>query len=814
MTRRDLLKTAVAIGASSVLGANASCLGVAGDTSRPPARPLWLDGEENLRPDTHVGFRGVFELKSPARLTLRLLGASWFHAWLDGEFLTEGPARFPASHPEYEQMGREVPAGRHVVSAIVHHYRIDTRLLRGDLAPFFWCSALAGDRELGVRWKATRLDAFKASGVRVSPQFAWVEWLDTRDLPNEWQGISFDDSAWNEPIVQDTKAAAFAPLRIGPVRHWVREPTLIGSGTLTGPFEGPEPPDWPNEGDVSWYKRNLHPPGDPDGIWRRYDLGRVRLGVPRFELDLPAGAVVEFAYSEALHDQPIVDGNLHEVVVDFAEPESTRDPRVVPYIPLSFPVSRNLDHFVARGGVQSFEPLTPRGGRFVEVHVKALPSQVQVRREGFVERGYFDDNPVGRCDCGDPLLDRVWTLGVETLRGCTDDAVTDNPTRERGQWTGDMVVSMYVAAAAYGDLRIFRRAIEQAAYCAREDGLVAALSPGGLQFLSSYAAQWVTSVLNYYELTGDRGLLESMFPYAERNLAAFERALGAAGVSLNLATPFIDWGYSFSDTESDTALNLHVVEAFRNAVRWCDLLGRDASRFRDAGGRLEAIVTAWLERKLEAGDLQSIGYHKLVLAHRAGVLPEVRRRDAREFIKRHLLNSFPNDPGAPRLADPGVANERLITPYFSYYAFPVLIENADMDFVLDQYRACWGWSLGEGLTTQPEVFDLGWSHCHVWASSPTAQLSKYVLGLSPRFDLGGDHYALRLLPGSLRGASGKVPRPGRDDALDVSWKRSAEDGAIAYTVRSPVDLSIHLNDVGEPVRVPAGAETVLSPRVE
>src|SRR2546429_9850643 len=88
------------------------------------------------------------------------------------------------------------------------------------------------------------------------------------------------------------------------------------------------------------------------------------------------------------------------------------------------------------------------------------------------------------------------SLGVATLRACTEDAVIDNPTRERGQWTGDVLLSMYIAAAAYGDLRLFRRGIQQSAYCAREDGLVAGLCPGGPAYLSTYSARLVTSVLN------------------------------------------------------------------------------------------------------------------------------------------------------------------------------------------------------------------------------------------------------------------------------------------------------------------------------
>ncbi|EQD68886.1 alpha-L-rhamnosidase, partial [mine drainage metagenome] len=146
-------------------------------------------------------------------------------------------------------------------------------------------------------------------------------------------------------------------------------------------------------------------------------------------------------------------------------------------------------------------------------------------------------------------------------------------------------------------------------------------------------------------------------------------------------------------------------------------------------GHLENIVTAWLHPMLAKGSWDEIGYHGVVLACRNGLIPAVQRAAAIRFLKAHLMACFPNNAAAPRLSNPGVQSHQLITPYFSYYAFPPLIESGEMDFVLDQYRACWGWALDQGLTTQPEVFDLNWSHCHIWASSPTAQLTQYVLGL-------------------------------------------------------------------------------------
>jgi hypothetical protein len=144
------------------------------------------------------------------------------------------------------------------------------------------------------------------------------------------------------------------------------------------------------------------------------------------------------------------------------------------------------------------------------------------------------------------------------------------------------------------------------------------------------------------------------------------------------------------------------------------------------------------------------------------------------------------------LSDPAASNPRLITPYFAHYALPLLIERSQMDFVLDQFRRCWGWALEDDRTTWLEVFDTRWSHCHQWAGCPTWQLSRYVLGLQPRADLGERHFFLVLAPGSLQRAQGRLPLPNTDQVIDINWRRTAE--GLRYRLETPLPITLHLEE--------------------
>lgn len=310
--------------------------------------------------NVYVAFRIAFELSEAQEVELHLFGAHWFQCWLNGEYLTEGPVRFEPAHPEYEELIRNLPAGKHLVTAVVHNVGLNMRMLRGDqIPPFLYLRTWAAGGVLPSTWKCLELEGYQHVNVRINPQLSWIEWCDHSRNPAGWMSPGFDDSSWHTPIPVDTKFTG--PLRvqmIGSVGRFTLKPTLLNKGLLESDF-------YFSAGgsgeDLAWgfHSRELQPtPEKANGVWRRYDLGYVCLCASKFELELPAGCGVEFAYAERLTNG-----------------------RVSPYIPLSCGPCTNLDHYVARGGIEEFGPVTPRGGRFLEIQVSAPPDKVKFLKE-------------------------------------------------------------------------------------------------------------------------------------------------------------------------------------------------------------------------------------------------------------------------------------------------------------------------------------------------------------------------------------------------------------------------------------------------
>lgn len=743
------------------------------------AEPMWIEAPDGDK-DYYAAFRGSFHLDNDAEVEIRTLGANWFAGWIDGKYLTEGPSRFLIAHPEYEPRRVRLSAGDHVLAFQVHCVGEETRMLP-NMPPFLWCEVHRGEHIVPVEWKAVRMGGYAPRVRRINPILGWIEWCDTRQIPTDWQAVSFDAAAWPAPVATAYRFDKIEPLTTGSVRRFVHALEPIAQGPVANVY-GYETDDIP----ARFFLRDLTCRDfPPQGEWRRYDLGRVRLGKPSFTLDLPQGAIVEFAYAETLSHG-----------------------RVAPYVNLSTGPSCNFDRYIARGGEQTFCPLTPKGGRYLEVHVLADPGRIRFAQETYIERCYHD-KPEGSFTCDDELLNRIWMTGVETYRACAEDALVDNPTRERGQWTGDVVsVGMDIAAVAYADLRLLQRGLVQSAQCARGDGMVAGLSPGTVTYLATYACQWVTATMHHYELTGDRALLESLFPAAVRNISAFESHVKEHGLEDGLGWVFIDWGYVPNPGPADMAYNMHFLAALESMVRWCDVLGKSAerSKYEQLAKHIRGCIERWLAAQFCAGDSDRqdarptpeqawsrIGYHRAALALSLGMIEPSRKPACIAAIKRHMLDCFPNNPDAPRLADPTQANPRLITPYFAHYAFGPLIENGEIDFVLDQYRKCWGWMLEDDRTTWIEVYDTRWSHCHQWAGAPTWQLSRYVLGLHPRFDLGKNHFVMRRFPPtSLTHAEGAIPLPEAGKLVRIKWTRDGEH--IRYAIDCDQPIWLHMQD--------------------
>lgn len=730
--------------------------------------------EGNISAGESFLIRGRFQLPADAHVKIRLCGASSYQGWLNGQPLADGPLRYLPQRPEYEEIGRDLNGGEHVLAFSLQYVGGKTRLML-DIPAFLWCEIRQNDEILPVEWCLTRAQSDLAGKRRINPILPWADARDTRREPANWQQVDFDDAEWEKPRSPAVDLPEPVAAKLASPRRVEHQLSLLESGPLAHVLGY----SWDDPAAVFYTRDRVCRDLPARGRWFRYDLGRVRLGRPRITLELPAGSTVEFALSEHLSEG-----------------------RVSPWITLSSGQSCNVDRFIVRGGKQTLCPYQPKGGRFLEIHILQCPADMPTPEVVFEERVYHPDSEAAFC-CGDPILDRIWQIGVETYRACSEDALTDNPTRERGQWLGDAAgVGIETAAVAYHDLRLIRRSLVQAAQSARHDGLVAGMSTGDPIFLPTYSLMWAPAIWSYFQYTGDNTLLEELLPAAEANHAALRSFWTENGFKGLAEWNFIDWGYNPNSPLGEGAVDLFYLQSLRATCHW-----RKQLRIETDATEAETVVVEQFLRKKFARILSEkgwagVGYHRIVLALWAGIMEAA--PEALDQIEAHHLSAFPNNPDAPRNDDPASVKTPLITPWFSHFALPLLIENGRMDFVLQQYRTCWhDYMLAGGRTTWLEVFDTRWSHCHQWSGCPTWQLTRYILGIRPRLDLGEGHFELRLRSGTLTQARGRVPNPA-GGWIEIDWSR--QEKTLDYRIKADNPICLLLEN-GENRAVEGGHST-------
>ncbi|WP_217592468.1 hypothetical protein [Cohnella sp. GbtcB17] len=728
--------------------------------------------------NVYVLFQTALALEESDDWQLNVFGSSLYRVYVDGEEIAEGPARFSPEHPEYDVHTVSLTAGRRILSVIVHDYGVHTRILMGGIHPFLQCRATGKKGPIRLAWRCKELDAFEPIDRRVNGQLGWMESCDTRRLPD--LRCAFDGEGWSEAleIEHPLGDAAYRPGTVGACLRLPVAAAEIAGGTYADRFGyvNDDPP-------VRFMSRDLQPQLPDDGVWARFDLGKIGLYRPCITIDVPQGTIVEAGYAESLTDG-----------------------RVFPVIPLSASTSCHVDRWIAAGGPQRLLTFAPRGFRFIEVHVAAAPPDVNLLQAEGLQRTRYGES-AGTFHCSDSRLNDIWRLGVDTLRACAEDALIDTPTRERGQWIGDAaVIGMEVLGVTFGDLELVHRGLQQASYRRRHDGLAAGLCPGQEAYLTTYALYWIDGCFRYARLTGDASLLEECYETAARTIDYFFAHMTPRGTLPSADTwDFIDWGHAVASGEINVSLNLTLLNTLGHMAAWeqarglhdkgekrreqHEKIGRIvAEHYRSADGLLAKSVRA---EALSSPETREPGYHATVLGLLYGLFDEEAKPRAVAFIKAHMLSCFPNNPDAPRLVHPSANHERLITPSFSHFSLQALWEAGEADFVLEQYRTCWGWMLDQGVTTLLEVFDTRWSHCHAWSASPTWQLSRYALGLIPEAGEDPYRYRLRFQPGTLAYASGSVPLLAEKGMVHVEWKRTAP-GAWEYELRTDRPIRVSL----------------------
>ncbi len=560
----------------------------------------------------------------------------------------------------------------------------------------------------------------------------------------------------------------------------------------------------------------VHPQPDGD-VHLVIDFGKEMIGYWEFDLDAPAGAVL--------------DGNGFEGIDDGGIFWTMN--------------TRNSFRYVCREGRQVFRSHERRGFRYLSLTLRDFDRPLRIRH--ICNRlATYPVAQVGHFACSDETLNKIWEVGAYTVRLCMLDTYVDCPTYEQVYWVGDARNSALVNAVAYGAFDLTDRCVRLTGQSLSPE--LRSVKPPFVEQMRTHIATshvvsgwfdeipmwtflWVWMAWEQYTLTGDRAALADYYADVSECLRRCATFLSPRDLlDIPEVWNLVDWAAQDLERDGEVIANtVLMAQALVCAAQMAETLARgdEAEAHRALAGRLAAAVNRYGWSDEYAGYVDTVrdetGYATFKARREAAGIP-VESYD--EYLKKiriseptntlvMLCNCVPPERSeavlryvlaarqgkfigsSPWMARLGKTEEVVPvgSPWFLFFTLETLFAAGYSDDALHLLREQWNRMLEKGATTFWETFPghIGGGHwsrslCHGWSAAPAYFLSTKVLGVTPA-EPGYRRIRIAPQPWNLSWARGVVPTP--LGPVSVAWQ-VGEDGKLQLEYHAPEGCAVEV----------------------
>jgi hypothetical protein len=384
-----------------------------------------------------------------------------------------------------------------------------------------------------------------------------------------------------------------------------------------------------------------------------------------------------------------------------------------------------------------------------------------------------------RFKSSDPALDRIWRVGLHTMRMCSHETFEDGPYYEQMQYAGDTMITSKLGMLTTGDYRLSRQALYQFDWSRLSDGLTQARYPSRLvQIIPAWSIHWITNLKDYLLCSGDRTTVRDLLPGVRSVLDWYRRHTDAEGLPSKLpywnVTDWCPWWprgvVPGSDTGATTIHSSQYINALDEAAWLCRQLGLGAEAgalaAEAADLRPKAHARFWSEKeglyfdRPGGPEVSQYGNAWAIVAGLAG-----------ERERAIIMRRFPHDA---KLA-PG-------SFFWMHTGFTALAKAGRYDD-MPKYLGPWHESVNHGLSTFVEENSYWRSLCHAWSAHPVLEFQQRILGVTA-VEPGFARLAIAPHRCGLTHAQGSVCTP--HGLVAVAWR--VTDNEFHLTVTLPADL--------------------------
>jgi alpha-L-rhamnosidase len=698
------------------------------DNKKPVANWIW-DSKSDNPLNYYVLIRKTIDLAQiPVDAKAFISAYSFADVYINGKLVDRCPMNCDPEFQVYEKFDLKgyFQKGKNTISALVYNFGIGMHHRINARGGFFFQATLTfgKDNELRINsdnsWRVSKAEAWDNNTEARAPTvnlIGFIEKFDARRMPENWKESSFDDSRWEQAII----------LGVPPIAPW-NNIVEINRHPLFREQVFPV---------NHWFV----------GDKVVYDFGKEIAGTPVLELfSIRDGIALEMGTSERL----LPDSSaLYTKRVNYT------------------------DIYISKKGLQSWSPLTWRGFRYLSLSQK---DSVIIKGISAISR-HYNFTREGSFECSDPLLNRIWEIGNQTMLLCAQDTYMDTPWREQTQYiAGDSRYLQKYAFYTFGmssELLIHYNILSGAwSQRWKDDGSIRSRYPtdwllgkNTSAYIADYELEYVIMLGEYFQYFGKADLIRQVYPNMKKLMSLFDRYIGKEHGLLVKVPGWIVLDhpdtYPMDQLEEITGLNCLYYEALKQASYIAQNIASDpfqAALWKNQSDQIKENIRKWLWSPEKHLFTDSYGSEKC----------------SQQTQVYALLYGLVEDKEKEFVIDGIAAGNRNSEQSFSYYVLSSMFDNRSQ-WALDFIRKNWGEQMKSPFFngTWHEAWDIKhWTSdlgttSHAWCSGPTAILPQKVLGLEP-ISRGWQTFSVRPNPCDLKWAKGIVPTP--YGSVIIEWK--------------------------------------------
>lgn len=362
------------------------------------------------------------------------------------------------------------------------------------------------------------------------------------------------------------------------------------------------------------------------------------------------------------------------------------------------------------------------------IHLSRMAEDISV-----LVRHYPMDDGLCTLDCPTDQLSQIFEICKNAVRCCTQEAYLDCPSREKGQYLGDAILTARSHLWLTGDNRLLRKCIRDFIQSSAIAPSLMAVAPGSwMQEIADFSLLFPELVLLEYEFSGDLQFLRECYPAVAALTDAFDAYMGENGLLWDVDAQWnlVDWPESCRD-HYDFPLTRPVVEhGCHNVI---NALWFGAWKMREQMEQLLDISSQGRSAAI-AKSLREAFWRP-----EQGLFADAVGSDHCSLHANIYAAYFGIHPDPDRFEELMLQPNRHCGVFPMYFALRALCRMGKQDtmYRLLTRQDAFGWRnmLRQGATAAFEVWGMEqkWntSLCHGWASYPISLIIEDLAGLHP-----------------------------------------------------------------------------------